>query len=108
MRPFLGLALAFVVSFIQVAEGIQCDSDCAACWKIGVPGVDIKFGSSERDGEFGIWCPKGYHDIHCAKFERCVCDNRKGDCEGFGPCLCAFKQDPLGITYCPSKDECFL
>jgi len=56
--------------FIQTAAGISCGSHCAACWKTGEPGVDIKIGC---DGSFVSChdCPPGYESIHCAKSERC-------------------------------------
>jgi hypothetical protein len=32
-----------IVSLIKTAAGLYCSGDCAACWKTGVPGEDIKF-----------------------------------------------------------------
>ncbi|KAF8420303.1 hypothetical protein BGX38DRAFT_1193136 [Terfezia claveryi] len=109
MKPYLGLALAFVVSFIQVSEGLKCSSNCAACWRYGVPGVDVKFRSDNADGDFGTWCPTRYYGLHCAKQERCFfCDDINGNCEEFGPCLCTPREDHFGGVYCPADHECFL
>ena len=66
----VALSLFFAACFIQTAAGIQCDSFCAACWKIDSPGVDIKI----RCGAFGNCpypCPSGYNNIHCANSDRC-------------------------------------
>ena len=67
----VALSLLFAAGFIQMAEGIVCHpSFCAACWKIGSPGVDIKMSC----GAFGNcpWeCPNGYNNIHCAAGDRC-------------------------------------
>ena len=56
---------------IQTAVGLHCNSWCAACWKDGsTTGEDIKINCSP-DGYCGEKCPKGYHDMHCAKDIRC-------------------------------------
>ncbi len=64
------LSLLFAAGFIQTAAGIQCDSFCAACWKIGSPGVDIKM-SCGTFGNCPYPCPSGYNNIHCANSDRC-------------------------------------
>lgn len=63
------VVLSLLFGFIRTAAGISCRSRCAACWKVGEPGVDIKIaceGGAECHN-----CPPGYDDIHCAKSERC-------------------------------------
>jgi len=41
--PSLALGLIFVaVGFVQTAAGKNYHSNCAACWKNGSPGIDIK------------------------------------------------------------------
>ena len=63
-------SLLFATGFIQTAAGIRCDSFCAACWKNGSPGVDIKMSCD------GLWncysCPGGYDSLHCAQMDRCM------------------------------------
>ena len=75
MKPYTQVALAiiFMVAFSHMALvlGLECNSDCAACWKIGdTTGVDTKF--SCNNGYCGTVCPEGYHDIHCARDSRCL------------------------------------
>ncbi|KAF8427916.1 hypothetical protein EV426DRAFT_374591 [Tirmania nivea] len=89
MKLSLEVALVAAASIIQIAAGVKCDSNCAACWKNGSPGVDIKFSC---DGSHcGSACPEGYHGIHCAKSERCACVVGE-DCPIFGPCWCSSHQ----------------
>jgi len=47
------LSSIFADDFIQTAAGIICTRFCAACWKIGSPGVDIKI-SSIATAQLGI------------------------------------------------------
>jgi hypothetical protein len=63
------LNLIIAASLIKTAAGLQCSGDCAACWKIGAPGVDIKFACIF--GDCGDKCPGGYENLHCAKSARC-------------------------------------
>ncbi len=64
------LSLTLAAAFIQKVVGLNCyPSDCSACWKDGSPGVDIKM--SCKSSECGESCPDGYHDLHCAKSQRC-------------------------------------
>jgi len=66
----LGLLLA--AGFIQTAAGLQCDSECAACWKTGdTNGADIKLSCSDGSGHCGDKCPNGYERMHCATRGRC-------------------------------------
>ena len=69
LRVTLVITLASFTHTVQVL-GKHCDSYCAACWKDGSPGVDIKF--SCMNGDCGTGCPSGYSGIHCAKGERCL------------------------------------
>jgi hypothetical protein len=69
MKVLLGLI--FAAEIIQSVAGIEChSSNCAACWKIGSPGIDIKIPCGPK-GECGDKCPDGYEGIHCAKSTRC-------------------------------------
>jgi len=71
-KPMKVLSVAvfsLLFGFIQTAAGLSCRSHCAACWKTGQPGVDIKIGCGFRGRCHG--CPPGYESIHCAKEERC-------------------------------------
>ncbi|KAF8427365.1 hypothetical protein EV426DRAFT_374569 [Tirmania nivea] len=84
MKLYLEVALV-AAGIIQIAAGLKCRSGCAACWKDGASGVDIKF--SCNDGHCGDSCPAGYSRIHCAKEARCQC--KIGDvCPIYGPCWC--------------------
>lgn len=115
-------SLLFGFSQTTVA-GLSCRSHCAACWKTGQPGVDIKIGCGFR-GECHQ-CPPDYESIHCAKSERCRWVDRsmplfitipffplhlqtthsqmhrceEPDCEIFGPCYC-------GVTENGGKKSC--
>ena len=71
MRGFFMACSLFAASLIQMAVGLNCNSLCAACWKDGSPGVDIKIGCSAINGYCGDKCPQGYHGLHCAKDSRC-------------------------------------
>ena len=62
-------ALGLLFSVIRTAAGISCGSQCAACWKIGQPGVDIKIACDW--GAECHNCPPDYDNIHCAKSARC-------------------------------------
>ena len=113
------LGLAFAASFnILTAAGLKCSSVCAACWKIGEPGVDIKMTCDQDNDCGGVTdCPPGYEDLHCAKTERCMSvdfsmngigifsTNRSSlnrctmpDCDLFGPCIC-------GTAYTNGKEK---
>jgi len=81
----------FTAGFIQMAMGITCYSDCAACWKDdGSPGEDIKFScDANSDYDCGDQCPTSYSDIHCARDYRCYCIPALEFCsQVFGPCAC--------------------
>ena len=66
----IALRLVFVAGLIQRAAGLSCTTgNCAACWKIDSPGIDIKMPCPR--GDCGKTCPSGYDRIHCAKTERC-------------------------------------
>ncbi|KAF8444304.1 hypothetical protein BGX38DRAFT_1198056 [Terfezia claveryi] len=72
MKFYLGTTLIFnTVFFIHLANAKVCNDSCAACWKIGEPGVDTKW-ECHVTGECGNSCPPGYYDLHCAKWQRCV------------------------------------
>jgi hypothetical protein len=69
----IAFTLVFAASLIHKATGLICSSACAACWKIGSPGIDIKMGCDpDADFECGNECPNGYEGIHCAQFRRCT------------------------------------
>ena len=71
MRFTIALSLFLAAGFTQTAA-LTCDTDCAACWKDGSPGVDIKFWCDyNSDAGCDSVCPPGYSDIHCARTERC-------------------------------------
>lgn len=84
-----------------------CSSKCAACWKDGAPGVDIKFVVD--DGAPGEWLVSaGTARELSFRLVRilvvilttglkyiCRCDhtdNVDPNCKLFGPCLCAPKE----------------
>ncbi|KAF8427086.1 hypothetical protein EV426DRAFT_591587, partial [Tirmania nivea] len=109
MNMYLGIFLVLTARCITTVAGIKCSSYCAACWKDGEPGVDIKFHLDHQKA--ADWCPPGYHGIHCAKAARCVCDYPKkaSECKIFGPCICPAKYSEVnGSLYCPSPIECGL
>lgn len=65
------VAVASTFAYTVLVLGLKCGSNCSACWKDGdTTGVDTKF-SCDRD-QCGDACPTGYHDMHCAKSERCL------------------------------------
>ena len=64
-------ALLLAAGFIQMAAGLTCESNCAACYKDNSPGVDIKFCCGPGN-HCGRSCPPGYSDLHCAKGVRCA------------------------------------
>lgn len=71
---FVILSLVFSASFIQQVVGIACDTLCAACWKKGSPGVDIKFSCKTHGNHYndcGGQCPSGYENMHCASVDAC-------------------------------------
>ena len=60
--------LVFTAGLIQQVVGIACDSLCAACWKKGSPGVDVKISCKTYETHYndcGGNCPEGYENIHC-------------------------------------------
>lgn len=65
MKLYLGIAVNLSPGLIHRAAGIGCDSYCAACWKDGEPGIDIKWSCLR--GVCGDDCPAGNHDPHCAR-----------------------------------------
>jgi hypothetical protein len=67
----MALSLLFAAGLIQQVVGITCDTDCAACWKTGSPGIDTKFSCRSDNYDCGKTCPSGYQGIHCAKVNRC-------------------------------------
>jgi len=69
MKVLSVAVFSLLFCFIQTAAELSCRSYCAACWKTGQPGVDIKIGCGFRGRCHG--CPPGYESIHCAKKERC-------------------------------------
>jgi len=64
------LSLFFAAVIIKPTAGILCDTDCAACWKMGSSTVDIKIGCQFGNCPFS--CPGGYENIHCATSRRCL------------------------------------
>ncbi|KAF8451419.1 hypothetical protein BGX38DRAFT_489744 [Terfezia claveryi] len=92
MKLYLGIAFIVVASFIPPAAplGLQCNTGCAACWKDGSPGVDIKFACGFTS--CGRTCPQGYSGIHCANSARCECWPEDDNCTFIGPCWCG--EDP--------------
>ena len=62
----VSLSLLLAAAFIQMdmAVGIRCSSSCAACWKTGSFGIDIKLYCNQ--GDCGA-SPSGYDSMHCAK-----------------------------------------
>jgi len=115
----LVLCLLFATGFmIQSVAGIICTSFCAACWKDGSPGVDIKMSC---DGPLGncYSCPAGYSNVHCAQMDRCMLSGnfffffyprlkkhtttsscREPNCKIFGPCYCGINYLPDGRKAC--------
>ena len=65
----MALSLIVAAALIKTVVGLECSSNCAACWKTGSPGVDIKFSCAV--GNCNHKCPEGYEGLHCAKVERC-------------------------------------
>jgi len=73
MKLLSVLSAVIAVAFFQTAAGFKCSSGCAACWKIGVPGEDIKMTCDQDNDCGGVRdCPPGYDSPHCAKTERCM------------------------------------
>lgn len=65
------VVVASSFAYTVLVLGLKCGSNCSACWKDGdTTGVDTKF-SCDRD-QCGDACPTGYHDMHCARSERCL------------------------------------
>ncbi|KIJ92086.1 hypothetical protein K443DRAFT_459179 [Laccaria amethystina LaAM-08-1] len=91
MKSFYAVAISifFAASVIQMAAAIKCGDGCAACWKDNNnDGEDTKFSCTGEDGvHCGDVCPPGYHGIHCANIERCICGTLQS-CHKFGPCQC--------------------
>lgn len=75
MKMYLPTTVGVVASFTHMALvfGLTCDNYCAACWKTGSTGVDIKFSCVDSGITYdcGDKCPTGYENIHCAKWQRC-------------------------------------
>ena len=70
MRLYLQVALVICIHTAPVL-GLYCMSGCAACWRENDEnGMDTKFTCTVLGG-CGNKCPSGYHDIHCAKYDRC-------------------------------------
>ena len=69
MRFTIALSIFLAAGSTQTAA-LSCDDECAACWKDGSPGVDIKFWC-DSNLVCGSECPPGYSDIHCAQTKRC-------------------------------------
>jgi len=92
---YLPVALVTFATFIHtaLASGLQCSTDCAACWKDGSPGTDIKFVCNKNSHDCGSACPTGYSGIHCASNWRCVCNQQFPTlCSDWGPCWCGATQ----------------
>ena len=69
---FVALSLLLTAGFMQtVAMVLYCDTGCAACWKTGEPGIDIKIPCTEDTNDCGNGCVNGYEDLHCARRSRC-------------------------------------
>ncbi|KIJ92650.1 hypothetical protein K443DRAFT_428433 [Laccaria amethystina LaAM-08-1] len=108
MKYFYAVAICifFANGVIQMAVGLKCDSGCAACWlDNNNDGQDTKFTCMGDRGSLvhcGDVCPTGYHGIHCAKIERCLC-GPQGNCDEFGPCQCTAIHNN-GYLYCGSLD----
>ena len=69
---FVALTLAAgFMSMQTVAIVLYCDTGCAACWKTGEPGIDIKIPCTQDTNDCGNGCVSGYEDLHCAKKSRC-------------------------------------
>jgi len=99
-----------------MAVGIRCPSSCAACWKTGSFGIDIKLYCDQ--GDCGATCPSGYDSMHCAKRARCryvdlfklqrgdevltKCSNscQEPNCGDLGPCVCGTETDKYDQTTC--------
>lgn len=71
MKVALSLLLAACFTTRTVALQMYCNTGCAACWKIGERGVDIKIPCIPGTNECGNGCVKGYDNLHCAKRSRC-------------------------------------
>ena len=72
---YLQVILVFTTTFTHMVTvsgfSLQCDSNCAACWKNGDSrsGEDTKFLCN--NSFCGGTCPEGYGWLHCASSERC-------------------------------------
>lgn len=75
MKFYLPATLVVAATFTHMAlvSGLSCDSGCAACWKIGSPGIDTKILCPDNGNkkECGNSCPSGYNRLHCANWYRC-------------------------------------
>ena len=70
MRYLQVVLVITTTTVTHMVKGLQCDSNCAACWKNGDErGADTKFSCNNSD--CGSTCPEGYGWIHCAMSERC-------------------------------------
>jgi len=110
----VSLSLLAAAINIQMAVGLWCPSGCAACWKIDLPGVDIKLYCDL--GDCGYTCPSDYDYMHCAKTSRCMyvnllqsrkldltkCSNscQEPNCGDLEPCVCGTEIDEFGPTRC--------
>jgi len=66
------LSLLLAACFMQTgAITLYCNTGCAACWKTGERGVDIKIPCNPGTNDCGNGCVNGYEDLHCAKRSRC-------------------------------------
>ncbi|RPB27032.1 hypothetical protein L211DRAFT_603730 [Terfezia boudieri ATCC MYA-4762] len=72
MKLHSGVALFIAASFLHTAAGLLCRGACAACWKDGVPGVDVILHCDVVCNS----CPVGFHGLHCAKRSRCRAEKR--------------------------------
>ena len=77
MKLDLWVILVLTASFTNMAlvsgiviSSFRCNSDCAACWKDGEPGVDTKMSCHKNVCSKD--CPAGYNTKHCAKIKRCL------------------------------------
>ena len=68
--PAASVVTLATLTYTALVSGMACDSNCAACWKDGSSGVDIKFSCINND--CGSACPTGYSGMHCATKLRCV------------------------------------
>ncbi|KIJ93433.1 hypothetical protein K443DRAFT_397621 [Laccaria amethystina LaAM-08-1] len=76
MKSFYTVAISmfFANAVIQMAAGLICNDNCAACWlDNNADGVDTKFSCTGNEYvHCGDVCPPGYNGIHCAESKRCL------------------------------------